>query len=102
MEGLFVLSFAFPTRPAWLRELARCGAEPVATLQSQTFVVRAGAAQAILGCPVLRYVAWVDPLLSTDRLSPDLFATGASSFWLQFVRGADPERVKESLPAARL
>jgi hypothetical protein len=102
IPGLYLARFAFPVRPEWLKTAAACGAEVKAVLDSATVLVRSGAPGALLRCGGFRYLAWLDPFSTADRVAPEVFAEADAPdpdiFSLQFFPGTAFETALASLP----
>jgi hypothetical protein len=85
----FVVQFAYPVKEAWLGQLEACSVKVVAAFAQRAFLVIAANEEAITNCDVLPYLDWIDPYLTTDRVSPELLAETSAGFSLQFTSGAN-------------
>jgi hypothetical protein len=98
VPGTWIVQFAYPVKVDWLRELGACGLSSVGSLANRAFLVR-GSASALERCSVARYVGWVGPYLTSDRLSPAFLAeTGVRTYELQYASEAVAEARSRTLP----
>jgi hypothetical protein len=75
LPGLAWVQFAYPIRPEWYELLRECWAEPLLAVPNQAILVFAADLDQIAGCGGLgAYLSLVEPMLSTDRATPELVA----------------------------
>ncbi len=103
VPGLFVMRFAFPILPVWMKVFAGCGVDEVLYLGHGDYLVRTESLETIRRCDASRYLAWAGPYLVTDRFPPELLDEIGDDFRelsLQFLPGVPTEKVLAELPAA--
>ncbi len=103
VPGLFVMRFAFPILPVWMKAFAGCGVDEVLYLGHGDYLVRTANLETIRRCETSRYLAWAGPYLVTDRFPPELLDEIGDDFRelsLQFLPGVPLEKVLAELPAA--
>lgn len=77
-DGLYLIQFAGPPRPAWLSELAVAGFTTVRYVDTNAYIVRASAGIRALKERTPSRVKFIGPYEPFAKLSPELRAAGAT------------------------
>lgn len=73
LAGLAWVQFGYPVKAEWVEDLRACWVEPIFSAPQRALLVAAAMLEDVVECgPVQAWGALVEPVLSTDRVGPDV------------------------------